>query len=388
MSYYLMLEKTDLRNAEETLPVENLDIDHLNKPQRGSLFTSRPIIQNASPGMRKIHVKDAIGAVLAHDVTRIIPGKSKGPAFKKGHIVQKYDIPELIKIGKEHLYVLDISGGFLHEDDAALRIANAICGQNLRWTRPSEGKSSMLSARDGLLKVDVDMLLQINRLDDIIVSTLKHAFPCKKDQIVAATRIIPLVIPEDRIVELEQIVCDAESVLQIKPFRKLRFGGVVTGSEIYNGLIKDGFDEFVAKKALYYGCEMVKKTVVPDDAEAISNAIVELCDLGCELILTTGGLSVDPDDVTRQGVRRSGARIINYGSPVLPGAMVLYAKRDTVPILGLPACVFYHPTTIYDILLPRILADEPITKDTFAKMGHGGICLDCEECHYPVCPFL
>jgi molybdenum cofactor synthesis domain-containing protein len=321
-------------------------------------------------------------------VTRIVPGKSKGPAYKKGHIVQSKDISELIKIGKEHLYILDLPGGILHEDDAALRIAKAVCGQNLTWTQPSEGKSSMQSTCDGLLQIDVDLLLQINRLDDIIVSTLKNAYPCRKNQIVAATRIIPLTIPEDGIVELENMTSGTEPVITIKPFRKLKFGGVVTGSEVYSGLIKDGFDEFVAKKAKNYGCEMVKKIIVPDGAEAIANAVNELCDLGCELILTTGGLSVDPDDVTRKGVRHSGAEIINYGSPVLPGAMVLYAKRNGTSILGLPACVFYHPTTIYDIMLPRILADEPITKDTFAKMGHGGLCLDCETCRYPACPFL
>jgi molybdenum cofactor synthesis domain-containing protein len=302
--------------------------------------------------------------------------------------VQTDDIPQLLKMGKEHLYVLDLSGGLLHEDDAALRIANAICGDNLSWTQPKEGKSSILSQSDGLLKIDVDILLQINRLDDIIVSTLKNAYPCRKGQIVAATRIIPLVISEDRIAELDHITHGAESVLQVRPFRKLKFGGVVTGSEIYNGLIKDEFDQFVARKAQQYGCEMIKKIVVPDDTDAIADAIRELCDIGCELILATGGLSVDPDDVTRRGVRKSGAKIINYGSPVLPGAMVLYAKRDNITILGLPACVFYHPTTIYDILLPRILADEPITKDTFAEMGHGGLCLDCEECRYPACPFV
>lgn len=336
---------------------------------------------------QKIPIKDAVGTILAHDLTRIVPGKSKGAAYRKGHIVQKDDIPELLKMGKAHLYVLDLSGGLLHEDDAALRIASAVCGDNLSWTQPKEGKSSMLAECDGLLKVDVDKLLQINRLDDIIVSTLKNTYPCKKSQIIAATRIIPLVIPEDRIAELEQITHAGGPVLQVRPFRKLKFGGVVTGSEIHSGLIKDGFDRFVARKAKQFGCEMIKKIVVPDDTDAIANAIRELYDIGCELILTTGGLSVDPDDVTRRGVRKSGAAIINYGSPVLPGAMVLYAKRDKVPILGLPACVFYYQTSIYDILLPRILADEPITKDTFAEMGHGGLCLDCEECRYPTCSF-
>ncbi|MEE4265585.1 MAG: molybdopterin-binding protein [Desulfobacteraceae bacterium] len=383
-----MFHKSPIKDANETHPVGDVIVDIPTRLKASAVDDDR-ILQNDDPaGLHKIHIKDAVGTVLAHDLTRIVPGKSKGPAFKKGHIVQQDDIPQLLKMGKEHLYVLDLSGGLLHEDDAALRIAKAVCGANLSWSQPKEGKSSMVTGCDGLLKIDVDKLLQINRLDDIIVSTLKNTYPCRKGQIIAATRIIPLVIPEDRIAELEQITQDGGPVLQVRPFRKLKFGGVVTGSEIHSGLIKDGFDRFVAFKAERFGCEMIKKIVVPDDTDAIADAIRELCDIGCELILTTGGLSVDPDDVTRRGVRKSGAAIINYGSPVLPGAMVLYAERHHVPILGLPACVFYHKTTIYDILLPRILADEPITKDTFAKMGHGGLCLDCDECRYPVCPFM
>jgi hypothetical protein len=382
-----MFQKLPIRDANETRQINDLIAD-IPTRLKSSATDGNYIVPNYEPaGLHKIHIKDAVGTVLAHDLTRIIPGKSKGPAFKKGHVVQQEDIPELLKIGKEHLYVLDLSGGLLHEDDAALRIANAVCGDNLTWTLPKEGKSSILTECDGLLKIDIDKLLQINRLDDIIVSTLKTAFPCKKGQIVAATRIIPLVIPEDRITKLEDITQNGGFVLQVRPFRKLKFGGVVTGSEIYDGLIKDGFDEFVALKAMQYGCEFIQKIVVPDDTDAIANGIQKLCNLGCELILTTGGLSVDPDDVTLRGVRKSGAEIINYGSPVLPGAMVLYARRNDVPILGLPACVFYHQTTIYDILLPRILADEPITKDTFAEMGHGGLCLDCDDCRFPHCSF-
>ena len=382
-----MYQKRLINDEDKNQQSPDVSVD-IPTQLKASATDATYIAKNEDPaGLQKIDIQDAVGTVLAHDLTRIIPGKSKGPAFKKGHIVQKEDIPELLKMGKKHLFVLSLSGELLHEDTAALRIARAVCGDNLSWTTPKEGKSSILSQCDGLLKINVVKLLQINRLDDIIVSTLRHAFPCKKGQIVAATRIIPLVIPKDRIVDLEQITHDTGAVLQVRPFRKLKFGGVVTGSEIYNGLIKDGFDEFVAVKAKQYGCELIQKIIVPDDTDAIASAIDKLCNLGCELILTTGGLSVDPDDVTRRGVRNSGAEIINYGSPVLPGAMVLYAKRNDVPVLGLPACVFYHRTTIYDILLPRILADEPITKDTFAEMGHGGLCLDCDECRYPACPF-
>ena len=337
--------------------------------------------------MKKVGVEKAVGMVLAHDITRIVPGKFKGVGFKKGHVVREEDIPELLKLGKQSLYILDLSKGLLHEDDAALRIASAISGGNLSWTAPKEGKSNIVGKTDGLLKVNAQGLSKINKLGDIIVSTLKNNFPTKEGQIVAGTRIIPLTIPEKKIEKLEALAARYQPILQVLPYRKLRVGGVVTGSEIYNGLIKDEFDRYVAEKVKGYGCEFVKKIVVPDDAQAISRAILELKALGCEMILTTGGLSVDPDDVTRKGIRQAGAKIIGYGAPILPGSMFLYALLDGKPILGLPACVYYNPATAYDLILPRVLAGEEITKDVLAETGHGGMCMNCEICRYPVCPF-
>jgi hypothetical protein len=245
----------------------------------------------------KIKTENSAGTVLAHDITRIIPGKFKGVGFKKGHIIQKEDVFELIKIGKKHIYVLNLSQDQLHEDDAALRIAPAICGRNLTWTVPSEGKSNIIGEKKGLFKVNVKGLKRINRLGDVIVSTLKTNFPCPKGQKVAATRIIPLVISEKKIKKLESLAKQYHPILELLPFRKLRFGGVVTGSEIKNGLIKDEFDKYVAQKAKDYGCEFVKKIIVSDEPQSIADAVVDLKNLGCELILTTGGLSVDPDDV-------------------------------------------------------------------------------------------
>ena len=336
---------------------------------------------------KKIKIENAVGTVLAHDMTRIVPGKSKGAGFKKGHIVTAEDIDELLRIGKRHLYVLELPEDRLHEDEAALRIASAISGEGMRWTRPSEGKSNIISPHAGLVKIERAVLQEINSLDDIIVSTLRTNFPCKAEQIVAATRIIPLTIARDKIEQLEQIAHRNQPVIHVKPFRPLRVGGVVTGSEIFEGLIKDGFEDFVGKKIKSYGCELIKKIIVPDEPGAIADAIRTLASLSCELILTTGGLSVDPDDVTRQGIRDAGAEIEFYGSPVLPGAMFLHADLGGIPILGLPACVYYHPTTMFDLILPRILAGDTVTKTDIAAMGHGGLCLQCEKCRYPVCPF-
>jgi molybdenum cofactor synthesis domain-containing protein len=337
--------------------------------------------------MRKVKVENAVGTVLVHDITRIIPGKFKGVGFKKGHVVKKEDIPELLKLGKRHLYVLNLSPNHLHEDEAALRIARAICGKRLHWTDPAEGKSNIISEADGIVKVDRAALLKINKLGKIIVSTLKNNFPVRKDQIVAATRIIPLTINLKRIERLEIIAQKQHPLISIKPYRKLKVGAVVTGSEIYEGMIRDEFDKYVGKKVKAHGSRIVKKILVPDEVDAIAQAIGELLDLGCDLILTTGGLSVDPDDVTRRGVKKNGAEVVSYGAPILPGAMFLYARMEDIPILGLPACVYYHKSTVFDLIFPRVLAGDKISKNDIAEMGHGGLCLNCDRCRFPVCPF-
>ncbi len=337
--------------------------------------------------MRKIGIEKAVGMVLAHDITRIIPGKFKGVGFKKGHIVQEQDIPDLLQLGKRSLYVLDLTEKQLHEDDAAMRIAESVCGRELRWSKPSEGKSNIISQAGGLLKIHTKGLLKINKLGNIIISTLKNNFPVKKNQTVAATRIIPLVISRKKIETLEAIAARNNPIIEVLPYKSLKVGAVVTGSELYQGLVKDAFDKYVGNKVSSFGSSVIEKIVVPDEPESITGAINKLKNIGCDLILTTGGLSVDPDDVTKKGIKKAGARIIFYGSPILPGAMFLYALMDNIPILGLPACVFYHSSTVFDLLLPRVLAGDEITKDGIAAMGQGGLCLNCQECRYPVCPF-
>ncbi len=336
---------------------------------------------------KTIPVEDAVGTVLVHDITRVIPDESKGVAFKKGHIIREQDIPDLLTLGKKSLYILELSENEIHENDAAIRIAPAISGEGLTWSEPSEGKSKIVSPCNGLLKVNVEGLTEINRIDDVIVSTLKNGTICEQGQTVAATRIIPLTTATEHIEEVESVAKKYAPILEIKPFKKLRYGAVITGSEIKSGRAKNGFDHFVGKKVEAYGCERIKMVLADDDAEEISQAIKDLKDLDCELILTTGGLSVDPDDVTREGVRMTGAEIISYGAPVLPGAMFLYARLGDVEILGLPAAVFYFPASILDLMLPRVLAGEEITRDFIINMGHGGLCLDCKVCHFPICPF-
>lgn len=337
--------------------------------------------------MKQINVEEAIGTILAHDLTEIIPGVSKGVAFKRGHVVKVEDIPSLLRIGKKHLFVLDIADDQLHEDDAALRIAHSLCGSELKWTEPREGKSKIITSIDGLLKINTEVLLQLNSIGEIIIATIKTGMPCTQNQIVAETRVIPLIIDRNKIEKLEKIIAEAGAVLQVLPYVKRLVGIVVTGSEVYEGLIKDESERFIVSKLKEYGCELVEKIIVTDDSKMIAQAIKKLRDSGCELILTTGGLSVDPDDVTRMGIRESGAETISYGSPILPGAMFLNARLGDVPVLGLPACVFHGSRTVFDLMLPLVLAGEQPGVEDIAAMGHGGLCMKCKVCHFPACSF-
>lgn len=337
--------------------------------------------------MKKVKVQKSIGLVLGHDITRIVPGKFKGVAFKKGHIIQPEDISTLLDLGKETLFVLDIPPGQLHENDAAQRLAQALRGDHITLQGPSEGKISLVAEISGLLKIKVPELARINGIPNIIVSTLHTHTVCQAGETVAATRIIPLTIDEPSVLRAESIAARSGPVVSIKPFLKKKVGVVVTGSEVYKGRVQNGFDQWVGKKLIEHGCEIVQREVVPDQVTRISQALGKILAAGCDLVVTTGGMSIDPDDVTRQGIRKAGAKIIFYGTPVLPGAMFLYARIGEIPLLGLPACVFYHKVTLFDLILPLILAGESPTGKQIAAMGHGGLCRNCEECRYPVCPF-
>ena len=341
----------------------------------------------ATSVMKKIKIEDAVGMVLGHDVTQIIPGKYKGSRFKRGHRIREGDIPEFLKIGKEHIYVMDLKSGIIHEDDAALRLGRAFAGRNIETKGPSEGKVTFHSKIDGVCEINLPLLNRINLSRNIILSTIHRHTPCFPEMAVGATRIISLTAPEKQIRKVETWCKKEGPVLEILPYRKLNVGVVITGNEIYRGRIKDRFDDRVGKKISKFGSRVVKKKVVPDDAHHISQALLKLHNDSVDLILVTGGLSVDPDDLTRSGIRKAGTRIIFYGTPVLPGAMFLYGMLGEKPVLGLPACVFYHSATLFDILFPRILAGQVFTRKEISLLGHGGFCQNCDPCHFPVCPF-
>ena len=336
--------------------------------------------------MKKIPVAEAVGSILCHDITQIIPGEFKGRAFKKGHIITEEDIPVLLSLGKDHVYVWEKKEGYLHENEAAERLAKLAAGWGISLSEVKEGKINLIADYSGLLKINTELLIKLNSLGEIILVTRHNNFPVEKGQKVAGTRVIPLIIKEDKIKEAENLA-EGQNVVWILPFRKIKVGLVITGNEVYYSRIKDGFGPVVRKKLADYSCEIVEERIVPDNSKKIANSIKELINKGAQMIICTGGMSVDPDDVTPTGIKKVGAKIISYGAPVLPGSMFLLAYRDNIPILGLPGCVMYFKTTVFDLVLPRVLVGDKITQEDIASYGHGGLCLECENCNYPRCSF-
>jgi molybdenum cofactor synthesis domain-containing protein len=337
--------------------------------------------------VKVISVHEAEGAVLCHDITEIVPGRFKGRAFKKGHVVRKEDIPRLLDLGKEHLYAWEVGAWSLHENDAATRIASAVAGGGLELTEPVEGKVKLKARARGLLKIDVDALDAINGIDQICVATVHGNQLVEQGQTVAGCRVVPLVIDVAAVERAESLCGAAAPVIDVAPLRSLRVGVVTTGSEVFRGRIEDKFGPVIRAKVAALGSHVTRQILVPDDTTQIVAAIHALLAEGAELILVTGGMSVDPDDLTPAAIRAAGGRVEVYGAPVLPGSMFMLAHIGRVPVCGLPGCVMYHRTTIADLLLPRILAGEEVSRSEIARLGHGGLCLECKPCRHPSCAF-
>jgi molybdenum cofactor synthesis domain-containing protein len=337
--------------------------------------------------LKKIKVENAVGLKLAHDHTQILPGKFKGVGFRRGHVVRKSDLPKFLDLGKKELYVLTLRPGEVHEEDAAKRMARAVAGRNLKLAAPREGKVDFIAKTFGLLKINVVALKKINRVGAAILSTRHNHSIVRAGDVVAGTRIIPLLIRETKVARVEEIGRRHAPVIELLPIRAKKVGILVTGSEILEGRIRDRSADIVKNKAESLGSKVTRTAVVADDPSRIAAEIGRMKKAGCQVIVTTGGLSVDPDDVTLAGIRRSGAEVVFYGTPVLPGAMFAFALLGKTVILGAPACVVHDPVTALDVFLPRVLADDPVSAEDVALLGHGGLCLRCPVCRYPICPF-
>ncbi|MDU7442096.1 MAG: molybdopterin-binding protein, partial [Clostridium sp.] len=306
--------------------------------------------------MKKIETVNAVGHVLCHDITRIVKDVVKDTPFRKGHVVTKEDIPMLLSLGKEHLYIWEKKEGMLHENEAAEILFEICKNENMKGTEIKEGKIELIAECDGLFRVDVNRLDAINDLDEIMIATRHTNYAVKKGDKLAGTRVIPLIIEESKLEEAKKIA-NGKPLLELLPYRKMKAGVVTTGSEVYHGRIKDTFTPVIINKLKEYGIEVCWHKIVDDKNEMIIDAINEIKDSGAEMILCTGGMSVDPDDLTPGAIKKSGAEIITYGAPVLPGAMFLLGYfNDGTPIMGLPGCVMYSKATVFDLVLPRIAA--------------------------------
>lgn len=337
--------------------------------------------------MIKLPIEKAVGKPLAHDITRIIPGKSKGPAFKKGHILSKGDLPILRDMGKSNVYVFDPDRGYIHEDDAAEVLAEAFQRKWFTLEGPNEGRFNLKAQIHGLLKINIRLLQLINKSETIICSTMHQNTVCLKDMTVAATRIIPVAIEESGFWPIVEDIRDNGPLLRLLPFSRKDIGVVVTGKELSSGRVKDCSLDILSPKVQSLGGKIISHQICPDKKETISRAIRQMAKDSCDIIIITGGLSVDADDVTLDGIIRSGAKLVSYGSPILPGSMFALAYLGDIPILGIPAAIFYFKVTVLDIFLPRAMSGDTITREDIIGLGHGGLCLNCPECRYPVCPF-
>ncbi len=336
-----------------------------------------------------VSVEDAVGAVLWHDVTKIVRGRFKGPAYRRGHIIRAEDVSALRDLGKEHVYVLELQQGDVHEDEAAVRLAGAIAGPGIRLSEPVESRVNLIAAHDGLLRVDIKGVRHLNALGYLALATLHDAMVVHQADTVAAVKPIPLVLREEDVRRAEELCRAQNGLVGLLPLRSLSVGVVVTGSEVATGRIQDEFGPVVRAKVEAFGSRVVRQVQASDDAEAIARAIRDVAGPS-ELVLVTGGMSVDPDDATPAGIRQTGARVERYGAPVMPGVMLLLAYLDGKPVVGVPACALFYSVTVLDIVLPRLLAGERVTGDDITALGHGGLCRGpdaCIACTYPHCDF-
>ncbi len=341
------------------------------------------------PDQITVPVREAVGMTLGHDITEINANTHhKGSAFRRGHVITEADIPKLLDLGKENIYVLDISEDQLHEDDAVLQLVAALAGDNAEYMpEPREGRINIIAGVTGLLKVDADALERFNSVGEVMCATRHTNTVVQAGDIVAGTRAIPLVVEKEFVARAVSIAESRGGLISVLPLEPARVAIIITGNEVYTGRIEDAFEPIIRGKVELLDCNVVNVTKCPDNLQAIRQALLAARDQA-DLVIMTGGMSVDPDDLTPLAAREAGAEISAYGSAVLPGAMFMVGYfEDGTPVLGVPACGIHHPRTIFDLILPRVLAGEKITGADIARLGHGGLCLDCPECNFPVCPF-
>ena len=336
--------------------------------------------------MKKIKTTEAVGYILQHDITEIIPGEFKGRAFKKGHIITEEDIPHLLRLGKDHIFVFELGEDKIHENEGAMILGKLGQGENISLgSEIKEGKINFNSSIDGILKVDSEKLFELNMLGEISFTTLPNNIPVKKGELVGGARIIPLVIEKEKMDRAKSLIKDP--ILNVRPYKKYKVGIITTGNEVFYGRIEDKFGPVILEKLKPYNSEIIGQAFCPDDKEIIKEKAREFLDKGATMIIFTGGMSVDPDDMTPTSIIELGGELISYGAPVLPGSMFLLSYLGDIPMMGLPGCVMFAKKTVFDLVLGRVMTGERLTKADIMRYATGGLCQSCEVCHYPNCTF-
>lgn len=336
--------------------------------------------------MKKIKTTEAVGYILQHDITEIIPGEFKGRAFKKGHIITEEDIPHLLRLGKDHIFVFELGEDKIHENEGAMILGKLGQGENISLgSEIKEGKINFNSSIDGILKVDSEKLFELNMLGEISFTTLPNNIPVKKGELVGGARIIPLVIEKEKMDRAKSLIKDP--ILNVRPYKKYKVGIITTGNEVFYGRIEDKFGPVILEKLKPYNSEIIGQALCPDDKEIIKEKAREFLDKGATMIIFTGGMSVDPDDMTPTSIIELGGKLISYGAPVLPGSMFLLSYLGDIPMMGLPGCVMFAKKTVFDLVLGRVMTGERLTKADIMRYATGGLCQSCEVCHYPNCTF-
>ena len=335
--------------------------------------------------MRKVAVEQAVGLTLCHDITAMRDG-FKGAAFRRGHVIVPEDIPTLLDLGKRTIFVWEENAGELHEEDAARRLAALTAVAGAHYTEPSEGKILLLADCRGLLRVDIDLLRQVNSIGDITVATLPDHYPVEAGARLASMRIVPLVTQEKQIQQAEAL-CRGRRLYWLLPYQQQRVGVIITGSEIYTGRIQDKFEPVIRRKLAAYPAEILGVTICDDRLEMIKEAAQSYLEQGATLLIFSGGMSVDPDDLTPAAIAGLGADIVTHGVPAQPGNMTLVAYLGRTALLGVPGAAISLPTTIFDVLLPQLFTGQRLTKKELSGLGDGGLCQLCPDCHFPNCSF-
>ena len=355
-----------------------------------SYETSDKQERGRQPSLRSVTLDQAVGQRVLNDMTMIIPGQEKGPAFKKGQVISAGDLCRLQQMGRHSVYVDGPEAHdpeWVHENEAALLFAGKMAGEGVTFSKQaSEGKIDLRAELDGMLAVEEKWLEAFNMIPGVVCAGRKNHSLVLKGSDLAGTRAIPLFLPKDDCRKAMSIL-ENGPLYRVLPLRKAKVGILVTGTEVFRGLVQDHFIPIISSKVQKLGCEVIHSLIVPDAREAIRGGINDILDSGADLLVTTAGLSVDPDDVTREGLIDAGATDIIYGVPILPGAMTLLAGIGDIRVIGVPAGALYFKRTSFDLLFPRILAGLPIERTDLAMMGNGAFCLGCKTCTFPKCPF-